>query len=212
MSIVSAKITVDENFHQSTRLPRSVRARTLAEPTTGGPTVRTDTPHGDGLVLRPWAERDLPQLVLIFDHPEMAHRLPVASPFDRTAAEAYLAKASASRERLYLAVTGPDDLALGEVMLNLVTGGIGYAVGPPYRGRRLAARALRLVTAYADSIPGLPSTYLEIEADNAGSIATARAIGYRPAGGEPVVVHEGRRRLVLHRWERGGAVTPRTRS
>ncbi|QKW12542.1 GNAT family N-acetyltransferase [Verrucosispora sp. NA02020] len=167
---------------------------------------------GDGLVLRPWAVHDLPQLVVIFDHPEMAHRLPVATPFDRAAAEAYLAKARASRDRLYLAVTDADDLARGEVMLNLVTGGIGYAVGPPYRGERLAARALRLLTAYADSIPGLPTTYLEIEADNTGSMATARAVGYRPTGDEPVVVDEGRRRLVLHRWERGGSVTPCTRS
>ncbi|MER5453861.1 GNAT family N-acetyltransferase [Micromonospora sp. NPDC002389] len=163
---------------------------------------------GDGLVLRPWAERDLPQLVVIFDHPEMAHRLPVAAPFDRAAAEAYLARTRTSQERLYLAVTGADDLARGEVMLNLVTGGIGYAVGPPYRGERLAARALRLVTAYADSIPGLPTTHLEIEADNAASMATARAVGYRPTGGEPVVVDEGRRRLVLHRWERGAPGMP----
>ncbi|MGW0503749.1 GNAT family N-acetyltransferase [Micromonospora sp. NPDC003241] len=167
--------------------------------------IRLDS---DGLVLRPWAERDLPQLVVIFDHPEMAHRLPVATPFDRAAAEAYLARTRASPERLYLAVTGADDLARGEVMLNLVTGGIGYAVGPPYRGERLAARALRLVTAYADSLPGLPTTYLEIEADNAASTATARAVGYRPTGGEPVVVDEGRRRLVLHRWERGSPGTP----
>ncbi|MFI7026036.1 hypothetical protein ACIBMZ_25300 [Micromonospora sp. NPDC049900] len=56
--------------------------------------------------------------------------------------------------------------------------------------------------------PGLPPTYLEIEADNAGSMATARAVGYRPTGGEPVVVDEGRRRLVLHRWERGADRSP----
>ncbi|WP_431728843.1 GNAT family N-acetyltransferase [Verrucosispora sp. TAA-831] len=167
--------------------------------------VRLD---GDGLVLRPWADRDLGQLVVIFDHPEMAHRLPVATPFDRSAAEAYLAKARASRDRLLLAVTGADDLARGEVVLNLVTGGIGYAVGPPYRGERLAARALRLLSAYAEATPGLPPTYLEIEADNAGSMATARAVGYRPTGGEPVVVDEGRRRLVLHRWERGADRSP----
>ncbi|WP_204037230.1 GNAT family N-acetyltransferase [Micromonospora qiuiae] len=159
--------------------------------------------EGDGVTLRPWAERDLPQLVAVFDHPEMAHRLPVPAPFDRVAAETYLDRARRAEEagdRIYLAITSGDDLARGEVMLNLAARTIGYAVGPAYRGQHLASRALRLLTAYAHVVAGLPTVYLEIEADNAGSMAVARAAGYRQTPDESVFVEDKGRRYALRRW------------
>ncbi|MDG4792899.1 GNAT family N-acetyltransferase [Micromonospora sp. WMMD1082] len=162
--------------------------------------VRLD---GDGVVLRQWSERDLAQLVAIFDHEEMAYRLPVAAPFDLAAAEAYLITARRAQEaghRIYLAITSGDDLARGEVMLNFAGRTIGYAVGPAHRGQGLASRALRLITRYAHSVAGLPTVYLDIEADNAGSAAVARSVGYRPAGGEPAFVEDKGRRYALHRW------------
>ncbi len=159
--------------------------------------------EGDGVTLRPWAERDLPQLVAVFDHPEMAHRLPVPTPFGLLAAAGYLARvrhAETTGDRIYLAITSGDDLARGEVMLNPAAGTIGYAVGPAYRGQRLASRALRLMTEYAHTVVGLPTVYLEIEADNDSSMAVARAAGYRPTDEEPVVVEDKGRRYALHRW------------
>ncbi|MEV4709737.1 GNAT family protein [Micromonospora sp. NPDC049374] len=157
----------------------------------------------DGVVLRQWSEQDLDQLVTLFDDAEMAYRLPVATPFDLAAAEAYLNAARRAEQagaRIYLAVTDGDDLPRGEVMLNLATGTIGYAIGPAYRGQRLASRALRLMTEYAHRVIGLPTVYLEIEPDNAGSMAVARSGGYRPTGDEPVFVEDKGRRYALHRW------------
>nr|WP_230416872.1 GNAT family N-acetyltransferase [Micromonospora tarapacensis] len=168
--------------------------------------------EGDGVVLRQWSERDLAQLVTIFDHDEMAYRLPMASPFDLAAAKAYLATARRAREaeaRIYLAITSGDDLARGEIMINLAAGTVGYAVGPAYRGRGLAGRALRLITAYAHTVAGLPAVYLEIEADNAGSTAVARSAGFRPTGGEPVFVEDKGRRYALHRWAHTRQPPPR---
>ncbi|MCZ7420650.1 MULTISPECIES: GNAT family N-acetyltransferase [unclassified Micromonospora] len=159
--------------------------------------------EGDGVVLRQWSEQDLDQLVTLFDDAEMAYRLPVATPFDLAAAEAYLnsaRRAQQAGDRVYLAVTSGDDLARGEVMLNLVTGTIGYAIGPAYRGQRLASRALRLLTGYAHRVVGLSTVYLEIEPDNTGSVAVARSGGYRPTGDEPVFVEDKGRRYALHRW------------
>ncbi|MBQ1051776.1 GNAT family N-acetyltransferase [Micromonospora sp. C51] len=159
--------------------------------------------EGDGIVLRPWSERDLGQLVTLFDHAEMAYRLPVATPFDLAAAERYLntaRRAEQAGDRIYLAVTSGDDLARGEVMLNLAAGTIGYAIGPAYRGARLASRALRLLTGHAHRVLGLPTVYLEIEADNIASVAVARSGGYRPTGDEPVFVEDKGRRYPLHRW------------
>ncbi|MFV2102866.1 GNAT family N-acetyltransferase [Micromonospora sp. LOL_024] len=159
--------------------------------------------EGDGVVLRQWAKRDLGQLVAIFDDAEMAYRLPVAAPFDLPAAEAYLTtarRAQLTGARIYLAITSGDDLARGEVVLNLATGTVGYSVGPAYRGQRLASRSLRLITGYAHSVADRPTVHLEIEADNAGSTAVARSAGYRPTGGDPVFVEDKGRRYALYRW------------
>ncbi|GIJ80785.1 Protein N-acetyltransferase, RimJ/RimL family [Micromonospora phaseoli] len=169
--------------------------------------------EGDGIVLRQWSQHDLGQLVTLFDDAEMAYRLPVAAPFDLPAAEAYLTTARHAQlagARIYLAITSGDDLARGEVMLNLAAGTIGYAVGPAYRGQRLASRSLRLITGYAHSVAGLPTAYLEIEADNAGSTAVARSAGYRPTGGEPVFVEDKGRRYALYRWSHSEPPPPAT--
>ncbi|MGC5055028.1 GNAT family N-acetyltransferase [Micromonospora sp. DT48] len=167
--------------------------------------------EGDGVVLRPWAERDVPQLIAIFNDAEMAYRLPVPAPFDLSAAEAYLVTARRAQQtghRLCLAVTDGDDLARGEVMLNVAAGTIGYAIGPAYRGQGLAGRALRLMTGYAHTVVGLSTVYLEIEPDNVGSVGVARSGGFRPTGGEPVFVEDKGRRYALHRWAHADPAPP----
>lgn len=58
----------------------------------------------------------------------------------------------------------------------------GYAVAPSARGRGVAADALRAVTAFAWSGPGMQRVELYVEPDNAASLATARAAGYREEG------------------------------
>lgn len=157
---------------------------------------------GDGIVLRAWADADLPQMVLLFDDPEIAYRTPIASPFDAAAAKAYLSSVDRARQggtRLHLAIT-VDDLPRGEVVLNLATAGIAYVVGASYRGQGLARRAVtRLVTHAYDDL-GLQRTYLEIEADNDGSASVARAAGFRPTDDEPEFVEDKGRRYALHRW------------
>lgn len=138
----------------------------------------------DVVVLRPWTDDDLPQMVRLFDDPEIAFRTPVTAPFDLRAARTHLEtlrRAQEAGDRLCLAITTVEDgLPRGEVMLNVRDDSIGYAVGPAYRGRGLAARAVRLLTAYAHDVLDRPRLYLWIEADNAGSTGVARAAGFRP--------------------------------
>lgn len=85
-------------------------------------------------------------------------------------------------------------------MLNRTTGGVAYMVGAPYRGQELAARALGLLTKYATDVAGTPSTYLEIEADNAASIAVARRAGFRPTDAAPESVEDKGRSYALFCW------------
>ncbi|WP_204985349.1 GNAT family N-acetyltransferase [Micromonospora globbae] len=142
-------------------------------------------------------------MVSLFDDPEVAYRTPVMTPFDRRAAENYLDRvrqAKAARTRLHLAITVDGGLARGEVILNNATAMIAYMVGAAYRGQGLATRAVRLMTRYAYDVVDLPGVFLEIEADNVGSVSVARATGFRPLDEEPEVVEDKGRRYTLRLW------------
>ncbi|WP_242908593.1 GNAT family N-acetyltransferase [Actinomadura terrae] len=158
---------------------------------------------GHGLVLREWRDDDLDALRELFDDPEVAHWTPLASPFDRVAATRYLARVrdnQARGERLHLAITTDGVEPRGEVMLNRVTGTIGYAVGAAYRGQRLAVRALRLLTEHAHEAYRMPRVYLEIEQSNAASAAVARSAGYTLTDAAPVLVEDKGREHTLLTW------------
>ncbi|WP_327121815.1 GNAT family N-acetyltransferase [Streptomyces sp. NBC_01341] len=138
---------------------------------------------GEGLVLRDWSERDLTEMPAIFDHPDIAHWTPIVSPFDETAARKRLKRARQLREEgttILLAITVDGGAPLGEVMLRRAPEGteIGYAVGPAHRGQGLAARAVRVMAAYAFEQLGAEQVILELEADNAASVAVAGRAGF----------------------------------
>lgn len=157
---------------------------------------------GEDIVLREWAEADLPQMILVFDDPEIAYRTPIVSPFDDAAARAYLSNVRQARQagtRLHLAIT-VDGLPRGEVMLNLATASMAYVVGAPYRGQGLGRRAVARLVTHAHDDLGPQRTYLEIEADNLGSASVARAAGFRPTNEEPEVVEDKGRSYAIHRW------------
>jgi len=107
----------------------------------------------------------------------------------------------AGNERIHLAITTNGQQALGEVLLNQATGSIGYIVGAAHRGQRLAVRALRAVTEYAQVNATLPRIILEIEPDNHPSIAVARSAGFRPADSASETVTDKGRTYELLTWE-----------
>lgn len=155
------------------------------------------------LVLREWEDADLPAMVKLFDEPDIADRTPLASPFDLDAAREYLEMIDRTRaegQRLHLAITADGHEPLGEVLLNLSRGTMGYGVGAAHRGQRLALRAAQLLTDYAHQTLALPRILLEIEADNAASISVARALDFRPTNDEPEQVEGKGRAFVLHIW------------
>ncbi|MCX4804435.1 GNAT family N-acetyltransferase [Streptomyces sp. NBC_01214] len=158
---------------------------------------------GRDLVLREWEDADLPAMVELFDEPDFADRTPLASPFDLTAAREYLQmihRTRAEGKRLHLAITTDGFKPLGEVLLNLSRGTMGYGVGTAHRGHGLALRAAQLLTDYAHQVLELPRLLLEIEADNTPSISVAQALGFHPASDEPERVEGKGRTLVLHIW------------
>ncbi|MFH0243408.1 GNAT family N-acetyltransferase [Streptomyces sp. HK10] len=157
-----------------------------------------------GLLLREWTSDDLAVLQELFDDPDVAYRTPLQSPFDQAAARRYLHSAHQARrghERIHLAITTDGQQAMGEVLLNLTTGGIGYIVGAAHRGQHLAARALRTMTEYAHHTAGLTRVILEIEPDNHPSIAVARSAGFCLTDAKPETVTDKGRTYDLLTWE-----------
>lgn len=155
------------------------------------------------LVLREWTDADVPAMAGLFDEPAVAYRTPLASPFDEAAAAAYLAmirRTRADGTRLHLAITREGGAPLGEVLLSLTHGALGYAVGAPHRGRGLASRATRLLTAHAHEVLGLPRVILQIEPDNTASTAVARAAGFRLTDEPPETVQSNGRTHTLLTW------------
>ncbi|GAA1570425.1 MULTISPECIES: GNAT family N-acetyltransferase [Streptomyces] len=140
--------------------------------------------RGEGLVLRDWTEDDLAAMPELFDHPDIAYWTPIVSPFDAAAARARLErdrKLRAEGTTILLAITVDGGAPLGEVMLRRAPEGteIGYAVGPAHRGQGLAARAVRVMAAYAFRELGAERVILELEAENAASVSVATRAGFR---------------------------------
>ncbi|MFJ7263031.1 GNAT family N-acetyltransferase [Streptomyces globosus] len=140
--------------------------------------------RGEGLVLRDWTEDDLAAMPELFDHPDIAYWTPIVSPFDAAAARARLErdrKLRAEGTTILLAITVDGGVPLGEVMLRRAPEGteIGYAVGPAHRGQGLAARAVRVMAAYAFRELGAERVILELEAENAASVSVATRAGFR---------------------------------
>jgi RimJ/RimL family protein N-acetyltransferase len=160
---------------------------------------------GEGLVLRDWTEADLTAMPELFDHPDIAYWTPLVSPFDEAAARVRLDRVRQLRAEgtaVLLAITVDGGAPLGEVMLRRAPEGteIGYAVGPAHRGQGLAVRAVRVMAAYAFEQMGAEQVILELEAENAASVAVATKAGFTLLDVPLITGEEKGRPLTLQTW------------
>ncbi|KUN35512.1 GNAT family N-acetyltransferase [Streptomyces longwoodensis] len=160
---------------------------------------------GEGLVLRDWTEADVPAMPALFDHPDIAYWTPIVSPFDEEAAWARLDRdrhLRADGTAMLLAVTVDGGAPLGEVMLRRAPEGteLGYAIGPAHRGQALAVRAVRVMAAYAFEELGADRVVLELEAENAASVAVATKAGFQLLDVPLIRGEEKGRPFALQTW------------
>ncbi|MEE4546153.1 GNAT family N-acetyltransferase [Streptomyces sp. V4-01] len=160
---------------------------------------------GEGLVLRDWTEEDLAAMPELFAHPDIAYWTPIVSPFDEAAARARLDRARQLRAEgsaVLLAITVDGGAPLGEVMLRSAPEGteLGYAVGPAHRGQGLAARAVRVMAGYAFEQLGVGQVILELEAENAASVAVAAKAGFALLDVPLITGEEKGRPYALQTW------------
>lgn len=169
----------------------------------------TPIPAGEGLQLREWTEADAPALSALFDEPEMARWTPLRSPFDESAARAYVTRAHERRaagQALQLAITTDGQTPLGEALLFIASADgseveLAYGIGAPYRRQGLASRAVRLLLRHAFHAPKVHRALLRIEPTNTPSMAVARSTGFQLTD-EPLVLREsGARSVRLRTWE-----------
>lgn len=160
---------------------------------------------GEGLVLRDWTEADVSAMPDLFEDPDVAYWTPIVSPFDGQAAAARVEtarKLRAEGRTILLAITVDGGAPLGEVMLRRLPDGaeLGYAVGPAHRGQGLAARAVRIMAAYAFEQLGLERVVLELEAENAASVAVATKAGFTLLDVPLIEGEEKGRPFALQTW------------
>jgi len=160
---------------------------------------------GEGLLLRDWTEADLAAMPELFDHPDIAYWTPIVSPFDAVAARARLGRDRQLRAdgvAMLLAITVDGGAPLGEVMLRRAAEGteLGYAVGPAHRGQGLAARAVRVMAAYAFDQLSAEQVILELEAENAASVAVAAKTGFSLLDVPLITGEEKGRAYALQTW------------
>ncbi|GKQ33908.1 GNAT family N-acetyltransferase [Streptomyces sp. A012304] len=175
--------------------------------------------EGDGIVLRPWSDDDLDDLVAMYDDPEIARWTPVVSPFDARAARAYLDRARAGLAEgrgVQLAVTTDGRRPKGEVLLFRSSSDgrdaeLAYGVGAAHRGQGLAGRAVRLVAEHAVRVLRPRRVVLCVEAGNAASEGVARSCGFALTD-EPAVRRSHQDRDVLLRtWALRADTGPESR-
>jgi len=160
---------------------------------------------GENLVLRDWTETDLPAMPGLFDHPDIAYWTPIVSPFDAAAGRVRLERARQLRREgraILLAITVDGGAPMGEVMLRRAPEGteLGYAVGPAFRGQGLAARAVRVMASYAFDQLDAGQVILELEAENAASVAVAVKSGFSLLDVPLIAGEEKGRPFALQTW------------
>lgn len=160
---------------------------------------------GEGLVLRDWTEADVAVMPELFDHPDIAYWTPIVSPFDEAAARARLdmdRRMRADGTAILLAVTVDGGAPLGDVMLRSAAGGaeIGYMIGPAHRRQGLAVRAVRVMAAYAFRELGVGQLILQLEAENAASVAVATGAGFGLLDVPLITGEEKGRPFALQTW------------
>jgi RimJ/RimL family protein N-acetyltransferase len=137
------------------------------------------------LVLRPWAEDDVPILVELCNDPEIARWIPaMPAPYTVEDALAFVhGEVLPQVDHLAITLAGAVVGAIGIGVSDANRRGvIGYWVGASTRGRGVCTRALRLLSGWAFHELDLRRLELVTDPDNVASQRVAEKAGFRREG------------------------------
>ena len=157
------------------------------------PIPRLSDPLTDGtIVLRPAAERDIPETLIAYqDDPELyirlgAERPPSGAELGRLSERAEEDREAGTRVELTVLEAG-SDTCVGMVGVHAVDwenarADLGVWLAPQVRGRGYGARALRLVGVWLFEVAGLRRVQLFTQPDNERMIVSAKRAGFQFEG------------------------------
>jgi RimJ/RimL family protein N-acetyltransferase len=137
----------------------------------------------EAIVLRDWSQDDLPEIVRCCSDPLVPRFIPVIpTPYTTADGERFLERSRTNPDELNLAICGHDGQLLGAIGVSLRSdpgvAEIGYWLAPEARGRGLATRALRLLSAWTLREVGIARLQLQTDVDNLPSQAVAERAGF----------------------------------
>jgi RimJ/RimL family protein N-acetyltransferase len=149
-------------------------------------------PLEDGVVLlREWRDDDRDALVEMANDDSVQRWTRVPSPYARDDADHWFALTRTTRaaghQAAFAVVDAESDELLGSIDLRVnpsdpAIGELGYMVGPRARRRRVATRAVELLTRWAFDTLGLVRMEILVDPRNAPSVRVAEAAGYTREG------------------------------
>lgn len=165
---------------------------------------------GEAVLLRPWAEADVPNNLMAFSDPVIQRfSWSQVTPFTEEDARDYFAGQESARRRgeeVQLALVEPRDeekvlgcVSLFALNLEQASAMIGYWLAPQARGRGVASSAVRLLANWGFTMLGLARIELTCGLDNEASQRVAARCGFVREGvlRSHMVFKGGRRDTVL---------------
>jgi RimJ/RimL family protein N-acetyltransferase len=143
-----------------------------------------DPPLSDEAVrLRQWTDEDAPEIVRCCSDPLVPRYIPIIPmPYSLSDAEQFIERSRTPSDKLNLAVAGPAGELFGAIGVSIQSdpgiAEIGYWLAPEARGRGLATRALRLLSAWTLRETDIARLQLQTDVENLASQAVATRAGF----------------------------------
>jgi RimJ/RimL family protein N-acetyltransferase len=137
----------------------------------------------DAVQLRQWADEDAPEIMRCCSDPLVPRYIPIIPmPYSLSDAEQFIERSRTPSDELNLAVAGHSGELFGAIGVSIQTdpsvAEIGYWLAPEARGRGLATRALRLLSAWTLRETDIARLQLQTDVENFASQAVATRAGF----------------------------------
>lgn len=137
----------------------------------------------DAVQLRQWADEDAPEIMRCCSDPLVPRYIPIIPmPYSLSDAEQFIDRSRTPSDELNLAVAGHSGELFGAIGVAIQSdpgiAEIGYWLAPEARGRGLATRALRLLSAWTLRETDIARLQLQTAVENLPSQAVATRAGF----------------------------------